>query len=106
VVSQSHTFLIVQAWDGGYTFNSNLATCVNQAWAAGMSHIDVYGFFCPNCQGNYDPASAISSLVSSINSVGLSFGTATGQGHIGMLWIDVEQCSGCWNDVGVSQQTK
>jgi len=21
-----------------------------------------------------------------------------GQGYYGMLWFDVEQCSGCWND--------
>lgn len=97
LVGAGFDFAIIQAWEGGYDFNGGIATCVNNAWAAGMAHVDVYAFLCPNCAYNYPASSAVSSLIQQLNGVGLQ-GGGTGQGYFGMLWFDVEQCSGCWND--------
>jgi hypothetical protein len=92
-VNAGYSFAIIQTWQGGYGFDSNIANCVNDAWAAGMAHVDVYAFLCPNCNYNYPASSAINSLLSSLNNAGLTPGS-----DFGMLWFDVEQCSGCWND--------
>jgi len=96
---QGYDFAIIQTWEGGYDFNGHIATCVNDAWAAGFSHVDIYMFICPNCHDNYPASSAVQSLANSLKSVGLS-GGGTGKGRFGMLWFDVEQCSGCWNSAG------
>eukprot|EP01114_Cavostelium_apophysatum_P009745 TRINITY_DN22_c0_g2_i2.p1 TRINITY_DN22_c0_g2~~TRINITY_DN22_c0_g2_i2.p1 ORF type:complete len:160 (+),score=22.92 TRINITY_DN22_c0_g2_i2:286-765(+) len=42
---------------------------------------------CPNCQTNNPPSEAISAIGNVLSGV-----------DFGMLWIDVEQCSGCWSD--------
>jgi hypothetical protein len=39
--NHGYSFAIIQAWEGGYQFTSNLNACVKQAWAAGMAHVDV-----------------------------------------------------------------
>jgi len=85
-VSEGYDFAIIEVFDGGQGANSNIGSCVSAALGAGMSHVDVYGFFCPNCGGN-TPSDAISSVQSALS--GVNYGT---------LWIDVEQCEGCWND--------
>jgi len=90
IVSQGHSFAIIEAWDGGFTYNSKIAQCVSNAWSGGMKHVDVYAFLCPNCQGNNPPTDAIERLVNNLRSQNVRFGT---------LWFDVEQCQGCWNDV-------
>jgi len=82
-------FAIVEAWDGGYDVNQNINSCVSNAWQAGMAHVDIYVFLCPNCGGNNPPDQALSTLVNDLQSQNVQFG---------MIWIDVEQCSGCWND--------
>eukprot|EP01121_Diplochlamys_sp_Union-15-3_P006484 TRINITY_DN1697_c0_g1_i1.p1 TRINITY_DN1697_c0_g1~~TRINITY_DN1697_c0_g1_i1.p1 ORF type:complete len:222 (+),score=39.59 TRINITY_DN1697_c0_g1_i1:56-721(+) len=89
IVKSGYTFAIIEAWDGGYGQNPNIASCVANAWAAGMNHVDVYVFICPNCGGNNPASSAISGLISSLSSQGVNYG---------MMWFDIEQCSGCWND--------
>eukprot|EP01027_Heterolobosea_sp_BB2_P020524 GEZU01029282.1.p1 GENE.GEZU01029282.1~~GEZU01029282.1.p1 ORF type:complete len:228 (-),score=70.04 GEZU01029282.1:131-814(-) len=88
LAQQGNSFAIIQIWDGGYQINQNLANCVANAWNAGFAHVDIYGFFCPNCDGN-DPQNAINQIKDYVNDNGVTFG---------QLWIDVEQCSGCWND--------
>jgi len=93
---KGYSFAIIQTWSGGYDFNHDIANCVNDAWAAGFSHVDVYAFLCPNCNDNYPASSAVSTIANDLKSVGLS-GGGTGKGRFGMLWFDVEQCSGCWN---------
>lgn len=93
-VQNGYSFAIIETWQGGYGFDSSIANCVNQAWAAGMAHVDVYAFMCPNCNYNYPASSAVSSIISNLQNAGLNPGD-----QFGMLWFDVEQCSGCWNDV-------
>jgi len=70
LVNQGYEFAIIQTWQGGYEFGGSIATCVNQAWAAGMSHVDVYAFMCPNCYGNYPPGNAVSSIISDLQNAG------------------------------------
>jgi len=96
LVSSGYKFAVVQVWQGGYMYTSKIAQCVSQAWQAGMQHVDVYAFMCPNCQGNNPPQNAISTMVDNLRSQKVNFG---------MLWIDVEQCSGCWSaDLSVNCQ--
>jgi len=87
LVSNGYTFAIIQTWQGGYQFNSNIGSCVSGAWNAGMKHVDIYAFMCPLCDGNNPASSAISAISQGISGV-----------DFGMLWIDVEQCEGCWNN--------
>jgi len=89
LVGQGYDFAIIQTWSGGYQWNSNIARCVKDAWNAGMKHVDVYAFMCPNCDGNSPPANAVRTIVNNLKNAGVNYG---------MLWFDVEQCQGCWND--------
>ena len=81
--------MLLLAWNGGYQYNSNMQACISDAWNAGMAHVDVYVFMCPNCRGNSPASSAMSSIINNLNSQGIRFG---------QLWLDIEQCNGCWND--------
>jgi len=95
LVNNGYHFAIVQTWDGGYQMNPNIASCVGDAWRAGMQHVDVYAFMCPNCAGNNPPSSAVATIHQSLANQGVRFG---------MLWFDVEQCDGCWNDIASNCQ--
>eukprot|EP01102_Stenamoeba_stenopodia_P022969 TRINITY_DN9769_c0_g1_i1.p1 TRINITY_DN9769_c0_g1~~TRINITY_DN9769_c0_g1_i1.p1 ORF type:complete len:240 (-),score=52.70 TRINITY_DN9769_c0_g1_i1:95-772(-) len=95
LVKEGYTFAIIEAWDGGYQFDDTIAQCVADAWAAGMAHVDVYAFLCPNCDGNSPSSSAVKTLVDKLKSANVKFG---------MLWFDVEQCSGCWNSASDNAQ--
>ncbi|KAJ5071007.1 gh family 25 lysozyme 3-related [Anaeramoeba ignava] len=83
------SFAIVEAFDGGYGIGSHVKDCVANAWSAGFAHVDVYAFMCPNCAGNNPPSSAVEKLVGYLSANRVNYG---------MLWFDIEQCSGCWND--------
>jgi len=89
LVSSGYNFAIIQTFQGGYQYNNMIADCVNWAWSAGMSHVDVYVFMCPNCVGNNPPANVVSAIVNNLKSAGVQYG---------MLWFDIEQCDGCWFD--------
>jgi len=95
-VGEGYTYAIIEVFDGGMGANSNIANCVSAATSGGMTTVDVYGFFCPNCNGN-TPDTAISAVQSALNGV-----------TVGTLWVDVEQCEGCWdtldNNCGFVQQ--
>ena len=81
---------LLKGWQGGYGQNTFLSTAVARAWAGGMQHVDVYAFMCPRCSGN--GVSGVQSLVNYLRTNGVRFG---------MIWMDIEQCSGCWNaDLG------
>jgi len=86
LVSAGYTFVVIEVWDGGSQFNSENAACVGEAWSAGMKNVDVYAFLCPNCDGNNPPSEAFSAISQGLSGI-----------EYGMLWLDVEQCSGCWN---------
>eukprot|EP01100_Stratorugosa_tubuloviscum_P015368 TRINITY_DN8780_c0_g1_i1.p1 TRINITY_DN8780_c0_g1~~TRINITY_DN8780_c0_g1_i1.p1 ORF type:complete len:226 (-),score=111.78 TRINITY_DN8780_c0_g1_i1:127-804(-) len=89
LISNGFTFAIIEAWNGGYQLTPEIARCVSDAWTAGMHHVDVYVFMCPNCVGNNPPAQAVNTILKSLAQQNVTYG---------MLWFDVEQCSGCWND--------
>jgi len=81
----NYTFAIVEGWQGGYGQNPNLASAVAGAWAGGFKSVDVYSFMCPRCSGN--GVSAVQSLVNYLSTNNVTYGT---------IWVDVEQCTGCW----------
>lgn len=73
---------MLQIIGNGY---SSPVGCSNEAWAAGMAHVDVYVFMCPNCDGNNPPDQIMNNIVNQLTSDGVKYG---------MLWMDVEQCDG------------
>jgi len=83
-----YVFAIIQTWAGGYGYNSDIKTCTDNAWNAGMDHVDVYIFMCPECQGNSDPSTVVSTVHNNLKNEKVKYG---------MIWFDVEQCTGCWN---------
>jgi len=91
LISNGISFAVVEAWNGGFGYGSNTAACVSGAWNAGFAHVDVYAFMCNQC--NNDPKQSISTLVQDLQADSVQFGT---------LWMDVEQCSGCWSDTASS----
>jgi len=93
LVQNGQSFTIIQTWMGGYCMTTNIADAVGWAWAAGFAHVDVYIFMCPCCYNNGDAASVVSTVVNSLASQGVTYG---------MIWFDIEQCSGCWSDVSTN----
>jgi len=89
LVNAGYSFAIIQVFQGGYQHDSAVDAAVANAWQAGMAHVDVYAFTCPYCQGNTPIYNAMANLVSDLANEGVKYGT---------LWIDVEQCDGCWSD--------
>jgi len=81
-------FTIIQTWMGGYGYTSNIASSTGWAWDEGFAHVDVYVFMCPNCAGNGDASDTVSTIVGQLVSDKVKYG---------MMWFDVEQCSGCWS---------
>jgi len=81
-------FIIIQTWMGGYGYTSNIADSTKWAWDAGFSHVDVYIFMCPNCAGNGNAATVVDTVFNNLENQGVKYG---------MIWFDVEQCSGCWS---------
>jgi hypothetical protein len=57
-----------------------------------MAHVDIYAFLCPNCQSD-DPATQVRNLMNWVSGQGVQFG---------MLWFDIEQCDGCWDDAATN----
>jgi len=85
----NYDFAIIEGFQGGYGLNTYLPTAVADAHSGGFSHVDTYAFMCPRCAGN--GIGAVTNLVQFVKSKSVD---------IGMYWIDVEQCSGCWNSAG------
>jgi len=50
-----------------------------------MKVVDVYAFMCPRCSGN--GVGGVQALVNYLKSRSVRHD---------MIWMDVEQCSGCW----------
>ncbi|KAL9644452.1 hypothetical protein ABK040_016579 [Willaertia magna] len=85
--NQGFEFAIIEAWNGGYQYNANIKKCVDDARAAGFKYVDVYAFMCPNCRGNNPASTAVNYMLGRLHNEGVNYG---------QLWVDVEQCSGCW----------
>ncbi|KAF2068699.1 hypothetical protein CYY_009978 [Polysphondylium violaceum] len=86
--------LIIQIYSGGYGLNSNFASAYKAAKSAGFSQVDAYAFLCNQCHGN-DPSASINQIAQYISSNGITLGN---------LWIDVEQCNGCWGSLSSNAQ--
>jgi hypothetical protein len=80
----NYTFAVIEGWRGGYQL-SPVAGSVANAWNAGFSHVDVYAFMCNQCNNGPQSARALVNYLSTNNV------------RYGMIWLDVEQCSGCWS---------
>jgi len=85
--------VIIQIYSGGYGLNSHFAAAYQGAKSAGLQ-VDAYAFLCNQCHGN-DPSGSIKEISSYFSQNGIS---------IGNLWIDVEQCNGCWGSVTTNAQ--
>lgn len=68
-------YLIIR--QGGYEINTSIKKCTDHAWKAGLAHVDVYAFMCPECTGNNPPKSAVDRLVDYLHREDVKFG---------MLW--------------------
>jgi hypothetical protein len=89
------SFRWTQVFQGGNGMNTHIQRCTADAWAAGFLHVDIYVFMCPNCVGNNPPESVPQKIRDVV-------GNGTGAVKYGMLWFDVEQCNGCWNDASAN----
>ena len=76
MIGKNYTFAIVRAYRSNGKVDTNAASNIANAWAAGMSFVDIYMFPCPKC-GN--PAKQIRDMITNLN--GARFGT---------LWLDIE----------------
>lgn len=82
-----YTIAIIEGFQGSGGINTNIASCVSNAWSAGFTEVDVYIWYCPNCNNTPDDAGTLVNYLSQ-NSVKYNY-----------LWFDVETgCSSCWND--------
>jgi len=74
----------VRAWQSFGGFDSNAPASIKAAQQAGISSVDVYLFPC----AGKDASSQVSSMISSLQSSGASYGT---------IWLDIETnpSSGC-----------
>jgi len=85
--SKGKDFAIIEAIQGGYGPTTSIAYCASQAHLAGLA-VSLYAFMCPNCRGNNPPATVAAALVNNLKNKGVNYT---------YMYIDVEQCSGCWN---------
>jgi len=85
----ANAFAIIQTFNGGLGLTNNIANCVQGAWNAGFAHVDVYAFLCNRCSGNVPSSSAVQRIHDFLRQKGVKYG---------MLWFDVEQCNGCWDN--------
>ena len=76
LVSKGYTFTIIRGYRSPGIVDSNIVANLKNAWAGGMTHVDVYLFPCVPC-GN--PANQATALVNAIK----------GQKY-GMIWLDIE----------------
>ncbi len=51
--------------------------------------VDLYSFWCPNCGGNTPAKAKMQSHVQGLQKEKVKFD---------IIWLDIETCSGCWND--------
>ncbi|EGG20940.1 component of the counting factor complex [Cavenderia fasciculata] len=86
-LAQQNEKIIIEAWSGGIGLNKNLAAAYQRATAAKLQ-VDLYAFFCSKCDGNNPVSNPIKTLKSYFMENDINFGT---------LWIEVEQCDGCWS---------
>jgi len=85
--SAGKSFALIQTMEGGYGYTTSIKYCASQAAAAGLS-VSLYAFMCPNCNGNTPAYNVALGIANRLTSEGVAFD---------YIYVDVEQCSGCWN---------
>lgn len=67
---------------------------INSNWQgaknAGIQYVDAYAFVCNQCSGN-DPNTVCSTIAGNLPG-----------GWNGQIWLDIEECDGCWSGDGGS----
>lgn len=81
--NNGRTFAIIRCYQSNGRVDANCAQSVANAWAGGMSYVDLYMFPCPKC-GN--AANQVNQLHDYLTSKGIKYG---------QLWLDIEG-SGYW----------
>jgi len=86
MVNSGYDSIVIQAWRGGLGLVSRIGTCVDMAYQAGFTYVDVYIYLCPECSGNNPPtdmANTMAALALRVN----------------YYWLDIEGCGGgCWTN--------
>ena len=85
-VKGNYSFAVLEAWQGGFGMTEDLAKALENAWGAGFHNVDLYAFMCPNCKDN--GVEGVELLINYLKTNGAKYGR---------IWMDVEQCDGCWS---------
>eukprot|EP01091_Cochliopodium_minus_P000511 TRINITY_DN10467_c0_g1_i1.p1 TRINITY_DN10467_c0_g1~~TRINITY_DN10467_c0_g1_i1.p1 ORF type:complete len:232 (+),score=52.02 TRINITY_DN10467_c0_g1_i1:36-698(+) len=79
LVSKNLTFTIVRGYESVGQVDSNVVPTVANAWAGGMSHVDVYMFPCPTCSES--ATNQFQDLYNYLRQNGVQYG---------QIWLDIE----------------
>jgi len=80
--------MIIEEWVENHAASNFQATYAN-AITAGYKEVDAYAFICNTCKGTHTAQAVISGITGNL-----------GTGFNGMIWLDIEPCSGCWSSNG------
>lgn len=81
-----YSYVIVRAWQSLCRCDPHSAETVNNAWAGGMTHVDVYFFPARAC--GTSPESQVDQTLSCLQAAGAHFGT---------FWFDIETHGSDWS---------
>ncbi|MDP2434536.1 MAG: GH25 family lysozyme [archaeon] len=79
LVSNGYHFTVVRAYQSNGVPDPNCPASVANAWAGGMSYVDVYFFPCPTCSAS--AGSQIDQAVQALRNSNVKFG---------QFWLDIE----------------
>jgi len=82
------SFMILEEYVEGSPA-SNFKTNYENALKAGIQEVDAYAFICNTCHGGQSATGTVSGIEGNLPS-----------GFNGMIWLDIEPCSGCWSGNG------
>jgi hypothetical protein len=80
--------MILEEWVENHAASNFEATYKN-AISAGFQEVDAYAFICNTCKGTHTAQQVIQGITGNL-----------GSGFNGMIWLDIEPCSGCWSSNG------
>eukprot|EP01106_Pelomyxa_sp_JSP_P005999 TRINITY_DN1957_c0_g1_i10.p1 TRINITY_DN1957_c0_g1~~TRINITY_DN1957_c0_g1_i10.p1 ORF type:complete len:215 (+),score=48.12 TRINITY_DN1957_c0_g1_i10:125-769(+) len=80
--NKSYSFAIPRCFRSTGAVDTNCASSVSRAWAAGFLHVDVYMFPCPTCSAN--ATSQVDTLLTYLSENSVKYG---------MIWLDIEGTS-------------
>jgi hypothetical protein len=83
-----YDFMILEEWVENHAASNFEATYKN-AISAGFQEVDAYAFICNTCKGTHTAQQVITGITGNL-----------GSSFSGMIWLDIEPCSGCWSSNG------